>query len=328
MLANLIGFILGFFALVGAGLFSYTYLEHTIGPRTTSEIVSVQTTKATTTPVRPVSTTTKIHTPALKVVTTTVVKKVNTVATSTNEQIIAPGPLRKPVSVVLQTSASTLSLNGVLFYTNKARAENAGLPPLAENATLDRDAQMKLDDMFAKQYFAHESPTGVGPGDLARSVGYTFIVVGENLALGDFDGDKGLVDAWMASPGHRANILNAQYQEIGIAVGKGMYEGRETWLAVQSFGVPLSACPAIDTGMKAQITTNSTEIAAMRAVLNDQKTQIDATPQNDPNYNEYVAKFNALVPIYNAMVETNRVLVATFNTQVQAFNACVNAVTH
>lgn len=325
MFANIIGFTLGFLALLGAGLFSYTYLEQTMGPRVASEIVPPQ---ATTSPARSVNTITKTSVPVLKIATSTAIKKVSQVATTTSKQVAAPGPLRKPVSVFPQTSANTLSVNGVLLYTNKARADNGALPPLVENTTLDRDAQMKLKDMFTMQYFEHESPTGVGPGDLAKAVGYAFVVVGENLALGNFDGDKGLVDAWMASPGHRANILNSRYQEIGVAVGKGMYEGRETWLAVQSFGMPLSACPAIDAGMKDRIAANSAEISTMRVTLDNQKVQIEATSQNNPNYNTYVVNFNTLVATYNALIESNRALVATYNTQVQAFNACVNVVTH
>ena len=63
--------------------------------------------------------------------------------------------------------------------------------------------------------------------------------------------------AWMNSPGHRANILNPHFQEIGVAVGKGMYEGHETWIAVQSFGMPLSACPASDANLKIKIDANN-----------------------------------------------------------------------
>ena len=96
--------------------------------------------------------------------------------------------------------------------------------------------------MFEKEYFEHKSPSGIGASDIAHDVGYEFILVGENIALGNFDGDEALVQAWMDSPGHRANILNKRYTEIGIAAEKGLYQGKMMWLAVQIFARPMSLC--------------------------------------------------------------------------------------
>jgi uncharacterized protein YkwD len=246
--------------------------------------------------------------------------------TPTKKMVVAPGPLRAPaLSSTTVPSSTALSISGVIEYTNIARAQNGGFLALTENATLDVDAKMKLDDMFAKQYFEHVSPSGVGPADLAKTVGYAYIVVGENLALGDFGGDAKLVDAWMASPGHRANILNGHYQEIGVAVGKGMYEGRETWLAVQSFGMPLSACPAIDMQMKAQIDSNNIQIANLKADLDAKKAKVDSTPTNDPNYNTYVNDYNVLIPPYNTLVQNTKTLIETYNAGVRAYNDCLAA---
>lgn len=311
MLKTLIGIIVGLLAFFGAGLFSYISLEKTIGPRTTTVTTPTIPQKAVST--KPLTTKASTAQPSIA-------KKAST------KTISAPGPLR----VVSQTtstppSSGTLTVNGVIVYTNAARAQNGGLPALTENQTLDRDAQMKVADMFAKQYFEHVSPTGVGPAELANTVGYAYVLVGENLALGGFSSDQDVVTAWMNSPGHRANILNSHYQEIGVAVGKGMYEGRETWLAVQSFGMPRSACPLIDEQLKIQIDANNTAIIALRAQLDAKKAQIDATPTSDPNYNTYVNEFNALVPQYNSIVETNRVDVANYNAQVNAFNNCTSA---
>jgi len=112
---------------------------------------------------------------------------------------------------------------------------------------------LQLDDIFEKQYFAHISPEGLGPSDLAEKSGYEYIMIAENLALGNFKDDNTLVNAWMDSPGHRANILNNRYTEIGVAVGKGFFSesnennkeeiATEVWIAVQEFGLPLSSCP-------------------------------------------------------------------------------------
>lgn len=238
--------------------------------------------------------------------------------------VVAPGPLDAR-SEASQSMVGALSLLGTIAETNKARAQNGGLPPLVHNETLDRDAQIKLDDMFAKQYFEHVSPTGVGPATLAKRVGYEYVIVGENLALGDFGGDAKLVDAWMNSPGHRANILNTHYQEIGVAVGKGMYAGRMTWLAVQSFGMPLSACPAIDAKLKETIDAKNDQIAQMRAAVDAKRALVDGTPPQQPEYNTYISEYNELIKPYNILVEENRALVAEYNAGVQAFNVCINA---
>ena len=325
MFGQLLMVLAGILALIGAGALSFTYLEQTAGPRETSQVQEAPVVVVKKEVTKPTATTTEVV--QKKVVAKTPVTTNGSLVPKTTvaeKTVVAPGPLR---AVAQAPNSTDLTVRGVIEQTNIARAQNGGLSALTENFTLNRDAQMKVDDMFAKQYFDHISPMGVGPADLAQAVGYAYVTVGENLALGDFAGDSGVVTAWMNSPGHRANILNTHYQEIGVAVGKGMYEGHMTWLAVQSFGLPLSSCPATDQTLKTQIDSNNTTIANLRAQLDAKKAQLDATPQHDPSYNTYVNEFNALVPQYNNLVEVNRVAVANFNAGVQAFNACINSVT-
>lgn len=329
MLGQVLGILAGILALIGAGALSFISLEQSFGPRegiagksigapTKSAPVAKPTTPQTATSKAP----TKVATPARANGSLVPAKVV------IEKTVVAPGPLRVAASVTSATAPSStamLTVRGVIERTNSERSQNGGLPALAENELLNRDAQLKVADMFAKQYFEHVSPAGVGPGDLAKTVGYAYVIVGENLALGDFGSDQGVVTAWMNSPGHRANILNTHYQEIGVAVGRGMYEGHETWLAVQSFGMPISSCPAISTALKTQIDANNIEIARLRVALDAKKAQLDATSQSDPNYNIYVGEFNVLVPEYNNLVESNRVSVATYNAGVQSFNDCINS---
>lgn len=339
MLANFVGIVLAILAFIGAGAFSYTYLSERVAtpqveaPRQ-EEIMrdGVVETSAPAIMSRPAAmapaTVSKKASPA-KIAAPASTNGTLAVTRATTEQtVVAPGPLR--VAGVATSGAVTtsreLTRDGVFAYTNTARAQNGTLPPLTLNEILDRDAQIKLDDMFGRQYFEHISPTGVGPADIAKTVGYAYVIVGENLALGDFGSDEKLVDAWMNSPGHRANILNTHYQEIGIAVGKGVFEGRETWLAVQSFGMPLSACPVTDAALKAQIESDNAQIATMRAELDSKKAQLEATSPYDPSYNTYVGEYNALVPTYNTLVESTRTLVADYNAGVRAFNACISSV--
>lgn len=306
----------GIIALIGAGFSSYTYLEHSIGPR--EDVREVVKPATSTQALQNKSTGTDTALPADT--NGSLVPK----AATTEKTVVTPGPLRVATQPAAPTNSSRLSIQGVIESTNVARAQNGGLAALTENSFLDRDAKMKLDDMFTKQYFEHVSPTGIGPADLAQAAGYAYVIVGENLALGDFNSNQSLVTAWMDSPGHRANILNTHYQEIGVAVGKGVYEGRETWLAVQSFGMPLSSCPVVSAAHKSQIDTNNEEIARLRAGLDAKKAQVDATPQTDSNYNVYASEYNAMIPQYNTLVENNRIAVANYNASVQAFNDCIN----
>jgi len=122
------------------------------------------------------------------------------------KQIIAPAPLR----AVEETPKSFLTQAGIIKWTNSQRKEY-DLPPLRENSELNALALIKAKDMLAEQYFGHISPAGEGVADLAEMIGYEFIIIGENLALGNFRDDQALVQGWMDSPGHRQNILNGQY---------------------------------------------------------------------------------------------------------------------
>lgn len=165
------------------------------------------------------------------------------------QAIFTPAPLRGPV---YQDRLSLLTKEGTFTETNKQRALN-DVPALTRNTTLDAAAASKLQDMFDKQYFEHISPSGRGPADVVNDVRYEYLVVGENLALGNFETDATLLEAWMNSPGHRANIVSPKFRELGIAVGEGMFEGKKTWLAVQTFGTPASTCGAPSAASKAEI---------------------------------------------------------------------------
>lgn len=130
--------------------------------------------------------------------------------------------------------ASNITSTQVVSQTNKERAK-LGLEPLQLNSTLSQAALAKGQDMFNDQYWAHTAPDGTEPWYFMKSSGYNYIVAGENLAR-DFAETNSMVSAWMASPTHRANIVNPRYHEIGIAVIDGVLEGYETTLVVQMFG--------------------------------------------------------------------------------------------
>jgi len=122
---------------------------------------------------------------------------------------------------------------------NEDRGENA-LNSLTPNSTLEIAAQLKADHMAQNSYFAHVSPDGVTPWHWFIEAGYQFVAAGENLAV-NFSDSEDVEDAWMNSPGHRANILNDDFTEIGIATSRGIYKGQETVFVVQLFGRPALA---------------------------------------------------------------------------------------
>lgn len=191
-----------------------------------------------------------------------------------------PGRLLGPIS---SNRAPNLDADKIIYWTNKYRADEK-LSPLTKNIILTNAATIKADDMFTQQYFEHVSPTGVAPADLVKTTGYYYKTTGENLALGDFKDEKDLVDAWMNSPGHRANILNPDYTEIGVASKLDNFEDRRpTWISVQEFGRPLPNCDAPDpntlndiNNKKAQYDTLTAEINSLNSEassLNDQANQ-------------------------------------------------------
>lgn len=135
--------------------------------------------------------------------------------------------------------ASNITPERVIELTNQKRLES-GLSPLNLNSTLNQVAQAKAGDMFAFNYWAHNSPSGRDPWSFFREAGYNYLYAGENLAR-DFMTSDAAVEAWMNSPTHRENILNGKYKEIGLAVVDGTLEGVETTLVVQVFGTPTPA---------------------------------------------------------------------------------------
>ncbi|USN53297.1 MAG: hypothetical protein H6760_03985 [Candidatus Nomurabacteria bacterium] len=132
---------------------------------------------------------------------------------------------------------SNVTVQNIVALTNQAR-QSAGLAPLAVNGLLGQAAQGKANDMIVNQYFAHTSPANVTPWDWFKRAGYSYKFAGENLAK-DFSTAETLVDAWLASPSHRKNIMNANYTEIGIAVSTGEVNGVQTIVVAQMFGAPL-----------------------------------------------------------------------------------------
>ena len=137
----------------------------------------------------------------------------------------------------------TFDSREVITATNQARTAN-NLPVLKPNAKLDLAASEKLNDMAIQEYFAHVSPSGVSPWYWIKNSQYQYSVAGENLAIGFVTADA-TVRAWLNSPSHKANLLNNQYRDIGVAVKTVEINGREGILVVQMFGKPSTQVVAV-----------------------------------------------------------------------------------
>lgn len=154
--------------------------------------------------------------------------------------VISISALNAPTAVF----SSEITVQSVISLTNQARVE-AGVPEVRHNALLEIAAMNKAQDMALGSYFSHVSPDGRQPWDFIKEAGYKYTAAGENLAVHFFDVEP-LQDAWMNSPGHKANVLNKNYEEMGVGIAKGRYENFDTIFVVEMFGKPLIADDKLD----------------------------------------------------------------------------------
>ncbi|MEV7249675.1 sigma-70 family RNA polymerase sigma factor [Streptomyces cyaneofuscatus] len=141
----------------------------------------------------------------------------------------APAP--KPPPPPAPAPAPPASEGGqVLQIVNTERAKE-GCGPVTSNDLLATAAQRHSADMASRDYFSHTSPDGTDPGDRITAAGYRWSTYGENIAKGQRT-PADVMRAWMDSPGHRANILNCSFKEMGI--GKVDSGGGPVW--TQKFG--------------------------------------------------------------------------------------------
>lgn len=240
------------------------------------------------------------------------------------KEIFLPPPLKK---IEKEKPEVILSQEEIIKETNLQREKN-GLLPLKENSILNLMAQKKIEDMFKYQYFSHYSPSGKRVADLAKDFNYEFLIVGENLAMGNFSSEKDLVASWMESPGHRENILNPKYQEIGVAVQKGFFEGKIVWMAVQHFATPLSLCPQPNFSLKEKIDQKEKEILELQKKLIFLKSEINSMrPKRTPEYLKKIEEYNNLVFQYNLLVKEQKDLIEEYNLGVNIFNQCLEEFT-
>lgn len=167
--------------------------------------------------------------------------------------------------------ATNISAGEVISLSNVER-QSYGLKALASSPVLSSAATHKAGDMLKKDYWAHFAPDGTSPWYFFGLVGYKYSSAGENLAR-DFATSSGVVAAWMASPGHKANILNSTFTEMGVAVVNGNLQEEDTTLVVQLFGKPLtlaaSTTPIESAGSPSKIAADLELIPKQKTVVSE-----------------------------------------------------------
>lgn len=223
---------------------------------------------------------------------------------------------------------TTINAENIIWQTNYERVKT-GLDPLIARPELMRSAGDKNSDMVRHQYFEHNRRSGgsepVGFDTFIDHQGYSFIKIGENLAMGNFATSREVVTAWMNSPTHKKNILDPQYREIGVAVKKATMDDKETFLFTQHFGNPRTSCPPVNESSKqtiedlrSSVLNLQQEIAGHRALLPEHNNGLP-----DSNFNNLVEDYNKLVAQYNTNINRISDLVKQYNTQVQNFDDCI-----
>ncbi len=138
------------------------------------------------------------------------------------EEIVMPFKIKDSVTDGKNAYVPSEFEREVLTLVNKER-ESIGVSPLELSNPLSYVAHVKAEDMEENDYFSHESPTYGSPFEMMREFGVTFSSAGENIAAG-YTSPEWVVEAWMNSPGHKRNILNASYSRLGVG-----YE-RDYWV--------------------------------------------------------------------------------------------------
>ena len=125
--------------------------------------------------------------------------------------------------VASSSESNEITLENTLALMNAYRAES-GLPPLHLDAKLSEAAEDRMRDMEYGGWWSHVSPEGKPPFEWIKLREYDYLYAGENLAAG-YETARVLVQSWMESPGHRANIMGAQFADCGIAIIEGSTKG-------------------------------------------------------------------------------------------------------
>ena len=152
---------------------------------------------------------------------------------TTSPSAAGPGTSSPSTAAPVPTATGSGAAADVVTLVNSERAK-AGCSALAVNAALTKAASDHSTDMATRNYFSHDTPEGVDFSARITAAGYAWSGAGENIAMGQANAAS-VMDSWMNSSGHRANILNCGYRDIGVGVAANG-AGQLYW--TQDFGSP------------------------------------------------------------------------------------------
>jgi len=146
--------------------------------------------------------------------------------TAANPQISNPNLIypNQVITIPTQVTQENTLEEQVVELVNRERTSR-GLNPLTLNPELARVARIKSEDMYRNNYFSHQSPVYGSPFDMLRSFGINFTAAAENIAYGQTTAES-VMNSWMNSAGHRGNILNSNFTQIGVGY---FNEGTPYW---------------------------------------------------------------------------------------------------
>ncbi len=162
--------------------------------------------------------------------------------------------------------ATSISSDALLRGTNDERAK-AGRVSLQASSQLTRAAQLKADDMVAKNYWSHVAPDGATPWTFIQKSGYDYSMAGENLAYG-FATEDQIIAAWMNSPEHRRNVLG-DYSDVGFGFASSSdYQHSQNTVVVALYGLPAGKKPIVAAASSAEPPVAATNLANTESAVN------------------------------------------------------------
>lgn len=132
-----------------------------------------------------------------------------------NTQLENPDLIYPGMKIIIPSEASGKAFEQEVIRLVNVERTKYGLKPLTENWELSRVARYKSNDMVTNRYFSHTSPTYGSPFTMMKNFGLKFSTAGENIAMGQRSADE-VMNGWMNSSGHRQNILNANFTQMGV----------------------------------------------------------------------------------------------------------------
>ncbi len=227
----------------------------------------------------------------------------------------------------------------IIKLTNEYRL-SLGLTPLRENFQLTHAAEYRANDMISNRYYAHVNPTtGEGPGEAIEDVNYRYRTYAENIAMGNWQSNRHLVDGWINSPGHRANIVNPNIREIGVAIVKDNITplgDPPVYYGVQLFASPMPDCSSPSEADKALLQEMQRKNDDIWKRVNTKKSEIEQLQlrinreQNNNTKNRMISDYNREVSAYNSLVsqakgtqESLKLVVQSYNNKINEYNTCM-----